>query len=314
MHPQTLRKYERLGLVRRRARGSMRLYSHDEIERLRFIKRLVDDAGVNLRRAAVAVGARRCSAFALMQPARCSGRDRRAVREMDQLAALLGLDARLAWTSRTTTPRSASPRPPPRRRSSRRSASSRASTTPTSTRATRAPRRSSRKLNEANEVLSDPAKRKKYDELGANWRAYENAPPHGGGQPVRPASRRRLPHHVAGRHGRTCSAATAPFSDFFTTFFGGMGGQEPQAGGRGGRGRAAQPQGTGRRASLRAGPRRRVARQRAATAAAARRPRAHRWKCAFPPASPTARACAWPAKAAAAPAAARAATCTCACS
>src|SRR4249920_1731214 len=49
MHPQTLRKYERLGLVRpARTIGSMRLYSRDEIDRLRFIKRLVEDSGVNL--------------------------------------------------------------------------------------------------------------------------------------------------------------------------------------------------------------------------------------------------------------------------
>jgi MerR family transcriptional regulator/heat shock protein HspR len=49
MHPQTLRKYERLGLVQPTRRiGSMRLYSEDEIHRLRFIKRLVDDAGINL--------------------------------------------------------------------------------------------------------------------------------------------------------------------------------------------------------------------------------------------------------------------------
>src|SRR5512145_2476018 len=34
-----------------------------------------------------------------------------------------------------------------------------------------------KEVNEANEVLSDPEKRKKYDELGANWRAYENVPP-----------------------------------------------------------------------------------------------------------------------------------------
>ena len=49
MHPQTLRKYERLGLVQpTRTIGSMRLYSHDEIERIKLIKRLVDEAGINL--------------------------------------------------------------------------------------------------------------------------------------------------------------------------------------------------------------------------------------------------------------------------
>jgi MerR family transcriptional regulator/heat shock protein HspR len=49
MHPQTLRKYERLGLVRpSRTIGSMRLYSRDELERLRLIKHLVDEAGINL--------------------------------------------------------------------------------------------------------------------------------------------------------------------------------------------------------------------------------------------------------------------------
>ena len=49
MHPQTLRKYERLGLVQpSRTIGSMRLYSREELERLRLIKRLVDEAGINL--------------------------------------------------------------------------------------------------------------------------------------------------------------------------------------------------------------------------------------------------------------------------
>jgi MerR family transcriptional regulator/heat shock protein HspR len=49
MHPQTLRKYERLGLVRpSRTVGSMRVYTHDELERLRLIKHLVDEVGVNL--------------------------------------------------------------------------------------------------------------------------------------------------------------------------------------------------------------------------------------------------------------------------
>ena len=49
MHPQTLRKYERLGLVRpTRTVGSMRVYTHDELDRLRLIKHLVEEVGVNL--------------------------------------------------------------------------------------------------------------------------------------------------------------------------------------------------------------------------------------------------------------------------
>lgn len=49
MHPQTLRKYERLGLVQpSRTIGSMRLYSKEELERLRMIKYLVDELGINL--------------------------------------------------------------------------------------------------------------------------------------------------------------------------------------------------------------------------------------------------------------------------
>jgi MerR family transcriptional regulator/heat shock protein HspR len=49
MHPQTLRKYERLGLVEpSRTSGSMRRYSRQELNRLRLIKHLVDDVGVNL--------------------------------------------------------------------------------------------------------------------------------------------------------------------------------------------------------------------------------------------------------------------------
>ena len=49
LHPQTLRKYERLGLVQpTRTIGSMRLYSREELERLRLIKYLVDELGINL--------------------------------------------------------------------------------------------------------------------------------------------------------------------------------------------------------------------------------------------------------------------------
>jgi len=49
VHPQTLRYYERAGLVRpSRSRGNIRLYSPRDIERLRLIQRLMDDLGVNL--------------------------------------------------------------------------------------------------------------------------------------------------------------------------------------------------------------------------------------------------------------------------
>jgi len=49
MHPQTLRKYERLGLIRpTRTIGSMRVYSREQLERVRVIKHLVDELGINL--------------------------------------------------------------------------------------------------------------------------------------------------------------------------------------------------------------------------------------------------------------------------
>lgn len=49
LHPQTLRKYERVGFVApSRTTGNLRLYSSEDIDRLRQIKRLVDDRGVNL--------------------------------------------------------------------------------------------------------------------------------------------------------------------------------------------------------------------------------------------------------------------------
>jgi MerR family transcriptional regulator/heat shock protein HspR len=96
MHPQTLRKYERLGLVQpSRTIGSMRLYSRDELERLRMIKRLVDDGGINL------AGVQRLLSIAevvqrirpLMRDEPLSTREaRRLTLEVDQLARLLGFD------------------------------------------------------------------------------------------------------------------------------------------------------------------------------------------------------------------------------
>jgi MerR family transcriptional regulator/heat shock protein HspR len=97
MHPQTLRKYERLGLVQpTRTIGSMRLYSRDELERIKLIKRLVDEAGINLagvqRLLSIADVVRRLRP--LMRDEALSTRDtkRRVNQELDELSRRLGLD------------------------------------------------------------------------------------------------------------------------------------------------------------------------------------------------------------------------------
>ena len=57
MHPQTLRKYERAGLVRpSRTVGMLRLYSEEDIIRLRLIKHLVGDLGLNIAGVELALG------------------------------------------------------------------------------------------------------------------------------------------------------------------------------------------------------------------------------------------------------------------
>ena len=56
LHAQSLRHYERLGLIRpNRSRGRVRLYSQSDVNRLRYIQRLIQDLGVNLAGAEVII-------------------------------------------------------------------------------------------------------------------------------------------------------------------------------------------------------------------------------------------------------------------
>lgn len=48
MHPQTLRLYERRGLVAPKRQGKNRLYSQSDIERLQYIQQLTQELGINL--------------------------------------------------------------------------------------------------------------------------------------------------------------------------------------------------------------------------------------------------------------------------
>ena len=95
MHPQTLRKYERLGLITpSRTIGSMRVYSRDELDRLRIIKHLVDEAGINLagvqRLLSIAESVQRLRPLVNQDPGRADAR-RRIALELKRISEMVGL-------------------------------------------------------------------------------------------------------------------------------------------------------------------------------------------------------------------------------
>jgi curved DNA-binding protein len=78
-------------------------------------------------------------------------------------------------------------------------------------------------INEANEVLSDAEKRKKYDQLGPDWERFAQGGPAGGAY-QRGGNGAGYTWSYSGTPGASPFDDENGFSDFFQTIFGGVGG------------------------------------------------------------------------------------------
>jgi MerR family transcriptional regulator/heat shock protein HspR len=97
MHPQTLRKYEREGLIApSRTVGKFRLYSDEDLERLRQVKHLVGERGLNLAGVQLAMEATARLRAMRQRVREADGAEsveaerERLLRELDGLLTLLG--------------------------------------------------------------------------------------------------------------------------------------------------------------------------------------------------------------------------------
>jgi len=94
LHPQTLRKYERAGLLSPSRSNQLRMYSEEDIARLRVIKHLVDHAKLNLAGVDLALRLRDSILNMKREMSRAGlgpATEKRLVRMLDDMLDMLGV-------------------------------------------------------------------------------------------------------------------------------------------------------------------------------------------------------------------------------